>query len=100
MHSHPSIPPSPPTPGEPPQRPLAATSSGAGTPAHPPGVPAGIPPEKLLQLARAMALLRDDLVRVSLLLRDHQEATDSPARDEARQIAQALLRQLTSAPRP
>lgn len=55
--------------------------------------PPSIPPETLEELIRAMQSARDDLLKVSFLLRDHLYETDVASRERARQAAEALLRQ-------
>ncbi len=69
-------------------------------PLPPPTIPPTIPPEKLAELVRAMERMRDDLLKVSFLLRDHLEELDSAGRDQARQAAQTLIRQSRSQPTP
>lgn len=54
--------------------------------------PPSIPPETLEELIRAMEAARDDLLKVSLLLRDHLYETDFASREQARQTAEALIR--------
>lgn len=66
-----------------------------GAPPRPP-IPSDIPPEKLAQLLHAMQVMRDDLLKVSFLLRDHLEQIDSVSREQARQASQALIRQSMS----
>ncbi len=58
-----------------------------------PPLPSSIPPEKVDELIRAMETVRDDLLKVSFLLRDHLDETDLPARARAREATAALLRQ-------
>jgi hypothetical protein len=57
------------------------------TPAQPP-----VPPPSLHDLLHAMHALRDDLLKVSLLLRDHLYEVDEAGREQARQAAEALIR--------
>lgn len=54
--------------------------------------PPDIPPEQLAELVRAMQSMRDDLLKVSLLLRDHLYETDAASRAQARRAAEALIR--------
>jgi hypothetical protein len=54
--------------------------------------PPSIPPETLEELVRTMEAARDDLLKVSLLLRDHLEETDIVSREQARQTLDALIR--------
>jgi hypothetical protein len=58
------------------------------TPRTPP-----LPPERLEELVQAMHALRDGLLKASLLLRDHLDETDFASREQARQTAEALIRQ-------
>jgi hypothetical protein len=55
--------------------------------------PPSIPPQKLDEMIRAMQLARDELLKASLLLRDHLYETDVVSREQARQAAEALIRQ-------
>lgn len=55
--------------------------------------PPDIPPEQLAELVRAMQVMRDDLLKVSLLLHDYLYETDAPRRERARQAAEALIQQ-------
>jgi hypothetical protein len=48
------------------------------------------------ELVRAIQTARDDLLQVSLLLRDHLYETDAPSREQARQAADALIQQARS----
>lgn len=52
-----------------------------------------IPPHKLTELIAAMHTARDELIKASLLLRDHLEETDEAGRERARQVAETLIRQ-------
>lgn len=52
-----------------------------------------IPPQKLAEMIAAMQKARDELIKSSLLLRDHLEETDEASREQARQLAEALIRQ-------
>ena len=58
-----------------------------------PPSPSSVPPEKVDELIRAMEAVRDDLLKVSFLLRDHLDETDMPARARAGEAALALIRQ-------
>lgn len=58
-----------------------------------PPPPSSIPPERVDELIRAMEAVRDDLLKVSFLLRDHLDETDMPARARAGEATQALIRQ-------
>jgi hypothetical protein len=58
-----------------------------------PPSPSSIPPEKVDELIRAMEAVRDDLLKVSFLLRDHLDETDMPARARACEATVALIRQ-------
>jgi hypothetical protein len=44
-------------------------------------------------MIQAMQLARDELLKASLLLRDHLYETDVASREQARQAAEALIRQ-------
>lgn len=55
--------------------------------------PPSIPPQTLEELVRAMETARDELLKVSLLLRDHLYETDLARREQARQATEALIRQ-------
>jgi len=55
--------------------------------------PPSIPPQTLEELVRAMQTARDELLKASLLLRDHLYETDVVSREQARQAAEALIRQ-------
>lgn len=52
-----------------------------------------IPPQKLDELIRAMHTVRDELLTVSMLLRDHLFETDEASREPARRAAAALIQQ-------
>jgi len=52
-----------------------------------------IPPQKLDELIQAMQMARDELLKASLLLRDHLYETDVTSREQAREAAEALIRQ-------
>ncbi|MDZ4074783.1 MAG: hypothetical protein U1E04_08530 [Hylemonella sp.] len=52
-----------------------------------------IPPQKLDEMIQAMQLARDELLKVSLLLRDHLYETDIASRERARLATEALIRQ-------
>jgi len=58
-----------------------------------PPPPPDVPPEKLEELVRAMELMRNDLLQVSLLLHDYLYETDATRREQARQATEALIRQ-------
>ncbi len=55
--------------------------------------PSSIPPQKLAELVEAMQMARDELIKASLLLRDHLDETDEAGREQARRIAEALIAQ-------
>lgn len=55
--------------------------------------PSSIPPQKLAELIEAMQMARDELIKASLLLRDHLDETDEASREQARRLAEQLIRQ-------
>ncbi|QKO22061.1 hypothetical protein [Rhodoferax sp. BAB1] len=55
--------------------------------------PSSIPPQKLAEMIEAMQMARDELIKASLLLRDHLDETDEAGREQARRIAEALIAQ-------
>jgi len=55
--------------------------------------PSSIPPHKLAEMIEAMQMARDELIKASLLLRDHLDETDEAGREQARRIAEALIAQ-------
>lgn len=55
--------------------------------------PAPQPPQNLAELRQALQTARDDLLTALELLRDHQFETDATAREQARRLAEAWLRQ-------
>jgi len=55
-------------------------------------LPPSIPPDKLEELIHVMQAARNDLLEVSLLLRDHLYETNHVSREQARQAAGALIR--------
>ncbi len=55
--------------------------------------PSSIPPPKLAEMVEAMQMARDELIKASLLLRDHLDETDEAGREQARRIAEALIAQ-------
>ena len=55
--------------------------------------PSSIPPQKLAEMIEAMQMARDELIKASLLLRDHLDETDEAGREQARRIAAALIAQ-------
>lgn len=54
--------------------------------------PSDIPPQQLAELIEVMQAARDGLLQVSFLLRDYLDATDTTGREQAFDLAQALIR--------
>lgn len=52
-----------------------------------------IPQEKVDECVRALSAVRDDLLKVSFLLRDHLEEMDLPARALANEVTTGLIQQ-------
>lgn len=55
--------------------------------------PPPLPPQKLDELIKVMRMARDELLKASLLLREHLDETDEAGREQARLIAKALIEQ-------
>lgn len=55
--------------------------------------PPPLPPQKLDELIKVMQMARDELLKASLLLREHLDETDEAGREQARLIAKALIEQ-------
>jgi len=70
---------------------MASTRFAMDTP-----VPPSIPPQKLEELIQIMEAARDELLQASLLLHDHLYEIDRTGREQARQAAEALIRQTRS----
>ena len=55
--------------------------------------PPSIPQQDLTKLIEAMQMARDELIKASLLLRDHLEETDETGLEKARELTETLIRQ-------
>ncbi len=53
--------------------------------------PSPLPSQKLDELIKVMEMARDELLKASLLLREHLDETDEAGREQARLIAEALI---------
>jgi len=53
--------------------------------------PPSVPPEQLEEFIEALQAMRDELIKVSLLLREHLYETDHAGREQARETFEQLI---------